>query len=76
MSILNTQVGGDHYKDQAIQPIEFITQNKIPYAEANAIKYLVRWRNKNGVEDLKKAQWYVEYLIEQEERHQKTEIQQ
>ena len=42
---LEKQVGGNHYKDLKIQPIEFIHANNIPFCEANAIKYLCRWRN-------------------------------
>ena len=38
------QVGGNHYKQYEIQPIEFITKNNIPYIEGNVIKYLLRWR--------------------------------
>lgn len=63
---LESQVGGTHYKDLKIQPIEFIYANNIPFCEANAIKYLCRWRNKNGIEDLKKARHYIDLLIELE----------
>lgn len=59
-------MGGSHYKDMKIQPIEFITANDIPYCEANVIKYICRWRNKNGLEDLRKARHYIEILINQE----------
>lgn len=65
---LSTQVGGSHYKNLAIQPVEFIHKNGIGYMEGNAIKYLVRWRSKNGVEDLKKARHYIDLLIEMEEK--------
>ena len=58
------QVGGDHYKQYAIQPIEFITKNNIPYIEGNIIKYIVRWKDKNGVEDLDKIIHYIELLKE------------
>lgn len=68
MSALETQVGGAHYKDMAIQPAEFLHANKIPYLEGCAIKYLCRWRNKNGLEDLKKAKHYIELLIELESK--------
>jgi len=68
MSSLDMQVGGNHYKDMAIQPIEFIMQNGIGFMEGNAIKYLSRWRSKGGVEDLKKARHYLDMLIEFEER--------
>lgn len=67
-SALETQVGGNHYKDLKIQPIEFIHANNIPFCEANAIKYLCRWRNKNGIEDLKKARHYIDLLIELENK--------
>ena len=64
MSALDTQVAGSHYKTMAIQPVEFITRNKIPYIEANVIKYVCRYRNKNGLQDLHKAQHYLDMLIE------------
>jgi len=66
MSSLDIQVGGGHYKDYAIQPVEFIHKNKIPYIEGCAIKYLCRWREKGGIEDLKKARHYIELLIDLE----------
>ena len=71
-SALETQVGGNHYKDLKIQPIEFIHANNIPFCEANAIKYLCRWRNKNGIEDLKKARHYIDLLIQMEKRNENT----
>jgi hypothetical protein len=67
MSSLDIQVGGSHYKDMAIQPIEFIMKNNIGFMEGNAIKYISRWRSKGGVEDLKKARHYLDMLIEFEE---------
>lgn len=63
---LDSQVGGNHYKDLKIQPIEFIHANNIPFCEANAIKYLCRWRNKNGKQDLEKARHYIDLLIKLE----------
>ena len=65
---LQTQVGGNHYKDLKIQPIEFIHANNIPFCEANAIKYLCRWRQKNGKQDLLKARHYIDLLIELENK--------
>ena len=61
---LNTQVGGNHYQKLTIQPIEFIVKNNIPFLEANVIKYVVRYKDKNGLEDLNKAKHYLEILIE------------
>ena len=66
----STQVDGDHYSKMKIQPIDFISANGIGYIEGNIIKYVCRYKSKNGVEDLKKAQHYLQMLIEQEERDQ------
>lgn len=66
----STQVGDDHYSKMKIQPIDFISANGIGYIEGNIIKYVCRYKSKNGVEDLKKAQHYLQMLIEQEERDQ------
>lgn len=62
------QIGGDHYKKQAIQPWDYITANNIPYLEGNVIKYVSRWRDKGGIADLEKAKHYIEKLIELESR--------
>ncbi len=65
---LDKQVAGDHYKNLAIQPVEFIHANSIGYFEGNVIKYVSRWRQKNGIADLEKAKHYIELLIELESR--------
>ena len=56
------QIGGDHYRKYAIEPIEFITKNNIPFIEGNVIKYVLRWKDKNGIQDLDKAIHYIELL--------------
>jgi len=56
-----------HYSKFTIEPFDFIHKNKIGFAEGNVIKYICRWRDKDGVEDLKKAIRYIELLIEGEE---------
>jgi hypothetical protein len=75
MNPLDKQVGGQHYKDQAIQPVEYIHANGIGYFEGNVIKYVTRWRNKNGIADLEKAKHYIELLIELETRNAHLEAQ-
>ena len=62
------QVGGDHYAVMKIQPIEFILANELGFCEGNVIKYLCRYKRKNGLEDLKKARQYLDFLIERESR--------
>ena len=58
------QVGGDHYKKMKIQPIDFIMANELDYCQANVIKYVCRYEDKNGVEDLDKAMHYLQLLKE------------
>ncbi len=60
---LDVQVGGGHYKDMAIQPLQYTMANKLGFCEGNIIKYVSRYKNKNGVEDLKKARHYLDLLI-------------
>jgi len=60
------QQGGNHYKDFKIQPIEFIHGNNIPFIEGNIIKYICRWRDKGGKDDLLKVKHYCDLLIDLE----------
>ena len=57
---LNTQVGGSHYQRLPMQPIELITGGELPFCVGNAVKYMARWRDKNGVEDLRKVVHYLD----------------
>ena len=65
----DTQVGGNHYSGCRIQPIEYITANHLGFCEANVVKYVTRWRSKNGLEDLEKAKHYIDLLIEMEAKY-------
>lgn len=67
-SALEQQCGGIHYRNMAIQPIEFIHANGIPFAEGSVIKYVSRWRAKNGIADLEKARHFIDLLIELERK--------
>ena len=58
------QVGGDHYREFAIQPSEFIHRNGIEFIPGNVIKYVCRYKRKNGAQDLRKAIHYLELLLE------------
>ena len=60
----NTQVGGQHYKAKAIQPWDFIAANGLGYFD---VKYVSRWRDKGGLDDLRKARHYLDKLIELED---------
>jgi hypothetical protein len=59
-------VGGSHYKKYKIQPSRFINDNKILFAEGNAIKYICRHQDKGGKQDLEKAIHYIQMIIERD----------
>ena len=61
---LDKQVGGRHYKTLAIQPLEYIEKNNLPYLEGNVIKYTTRHSFKGGREDIEKAIHYLELILE------------
>jgi len=65
-SVNNIQHGGTHYKDKSMQPWDYIAANGLGYFEGNIVKYVSRWREKGGVEDLRKARHYLDKLIELE----------
>lgn len=64
MSALDTQIGGDHYKSMAIQPMEYSMANKLDACQHTAIKYITRFREKGGIQDLEKAKHVIDMLIE------------
>jgi hypothetical protein len=53
-----------HYTQYKIEPIDFIISNNLDFCTGNIIKYVLRYNLKNGVEDLKKAKQYIDFLIE------------
>jgi hypothetical protein len=53
-----------HYKTLKIEPIEYIEANGLGFCEGNIVKYVSRWKQKNGLDDLRKAEWYIRRLIE------------
>ena len=63
---LSKQVGGSHYKDFEIQPVEFIHMNGLGFCAGNVVKYVCRHKAKGGREDLLKARHYLDLLLELE----------
>ena len=61
----DTQVAGTHYQ-KSIQHWDIISEWELDFWEGNVVKYILRWKDKDGVQDLKKAKHYIEYLIERE----------
>lgn len=58
---LSYQVGGDHYRNLKIQPIELFQKTGLDFELANAMKYVIRYKRKNGIEDLQKAKQYLDF---------------
>ena len=63
---LEKQVGGKHYRNMKIQPAEFINENKLLFAEGNAIKYICRHKSKGKRQDIEKAIHYLEMILERD----------
>jgi len=66
MAANDVQVAGNHYKQFKYETWDVIADWGLGYFDGNAVKYLSRWRHKNGVEDLRKARHYIDKLIELE----------
>lgn len=60
---LDVQIGGDHYKSMAIQPMEYSMANKLDACQHTIIKYVTRFREKGGIQDLEKAKHCIDLLI-------------
>jgi hypothetical protein len=69
---LKVQVGGNHYKSMVIQPLLYSQVNELDFDEGSIVKYVSRWRSKNGIEDLKKARDFLDKKIAFEEAKAKA----
>ena len=72
MSALDEQIGGSHYKDMPIQPMEFSMANEMDACQHTIIKYVSRFRAKGGITDLEKAKHVIDMLIEFEGKKQNS----
>ena len=73
MSANNKQHGGNHYKKYGnLQPWDVVIAWELGYLEGTALKYIARWKDKNGVEDILKAIHFLEKLVEVEKQKQQA----
>lgn len=63
MSVNEKQIGGKHYKDFKFQPWDVVLDWELGYLDGTALKYIARWREKNGIQDIEKAIHFLEKLI-------------
>lgn len=64
MTANEQQVGGRHYKQNSIQPWDYVIANELDYFQGSIIKYITRWKTKGGLDDLLKAKHFLEKYIE------------
>ena len=62
-------ISPNYYKRGNIEVTDFIIDQSMSFLEGNIVKYLVRYKEKSGIEDLRKARWYLEKLIEEQVKH-------
>jgi len=62
----NEAISPDYYTQYPLEPFIFFVLNNLPFAEASVCKYMLRWRAKNGIEDLQKAKRIIDMMIEME----------
>lgn len=66
MAANDRQISGEHYKNKAIEPWDYVAANKLDYFQGSVIKYVTRFREKGGRRDLEKAIHFIDKLIEVE----------
>ena len=69
----NNKISPQHYSKYKIQPIAFIQANELDFAQGNVIKYVLRYKDKNGIEDLQKAKQNIDFLIKYLEKANEKE---
>lgn len=74
MSALDSQVGGSHYRELTIQPIEFIHANGLGFIEGNICKYAARHKNKNGAQDVEKIIHYAKLLLQLDYKYTEEQL--
>jgi len=65
---MNT-ISPDYYQKGNIEVTDFIIDQSMSFLEGNVVKYITRYKEKSGIEDLRKARWYLEKLIEEQVKH-------
>jgi len=69
----NNKISPQHYSKYKIEPIDFIQANELDFAQGNIIKYVLRYKDKNGLEDLQKAKQNIDFLIKYLEKANEKE---
>lgn len=60
----HNNISPDYYKKGKIEVTDFIIDQQLSFIEGNIIKYVTRYKDKSGIQDLRKCRWYIDKLIE------------
>ena len=66
---LMNKISPDYYQKGNIEVTDFIIDQSMSFLEGNVVKYITRYKEKSGIEDLRKARWYLEKMIEEQVKH-------
>tara|TARA_R110000751_G_scaffold33640_3_gene83702 strand:+ start:718 stop:936 length:219 start_codon:yes stop_codon:yes gene_type:complete len=61
---MSNNISPSYYQKGSIEVTDYITSNEMSFIEGNIIKYVTRYKDKSGIQDLRKARWYLDKLIE------------
>lgn len=63
-TLMSNNISPSYYQKGSIEVTDYITSNEMSFIEGNIIKYVTRYKEKSGIQDLRKARWYLDKLIE------------
>ena len=63
-TLMGNNISPSYYQKGSIEVTDYITSNEMSFIEGNIIKYVTRYKEKSGIQDLRKARWYLDKLIE------------
>jgi len=61
---MSNNISPSYYQKGSVEVTDYITSNEMSFVEGNIIKYVTRYKEKSGIQDLRKARWYLDKLIE------------
>jgi len=63
-TLMSNNISPSYYQKGSVEVTDYITSNEMSFIEGNIIKYVTRYKDKSGIQDLRKARWYLDKLIE------------
>ena len=63
-TLMSNNISPSYYQKGSVEVTDYITSNEMSFVEGNIIKYVTRYKEKSGIQDLRKARWYLDKLIE------------